>query len=112
MYWFDLLAVQATLKSLLLTTQFKIINSLVISFLLDLTLTSIHDYWRNHSFDLTFVSKVVSLLFHMLSCFVIAFLPRIKCLLNFMAAVTICSDLGAPQNKVCHCCHCLPIYLP
>ena len=29
-----------------------------------------------------------------------------------MAAVTICSDLGAPQNKVCHCCHCLPIYLP
>ena len=76
MYWFDILAVQATLKSLLLTTQFKIINSLAISFLLDLTLTSIHDYWRNHSFDLTFVSKVVSLLFHMLSCFVIAFLPR------------------------------------
>ena len=29
-----------------------------------------------------------------------------------MATVTICSDFGAPQNKVCHCCHCFPIYLP
>ena len=28
-----------------------------------------------------------------------------------MAAVTICSDFGASRNKVCHCCHCLPIYL-
>ena len=31
---------------------------------------------------------------------------------NFMAAVTICSDSGAPQNKACHCFHCFPIYLP
>ena len=29
-----------------------------------------------------------------------------------MAAVTICSDFGAPQNKVCHRFHCFPIYLP
>ena len=29
-----------------------------------------------------------------------------------MAAVTICSDFGALQNKVCHCFHCFPIYLP
>ena len=29
-----------------------------------------------------------------------------------MAAVTICSDFGAPQNKVSHCFHCIPIYLP
>ena len=28
-----------------------------------------------------------------------------------MAAATICSDLGTPQNKVWHCFHCLPIYL-
>ena len=39
------------------------------------------------------------------------------CLFNLyseqiMAAVTICSDFGAPQNKVSHCFHCLPIYLP
>ena len=31
---------------------------------------------------------------------------------NFMAAVTICSDFGAPQNKVSHCFYCFPIYLP
>ena len=29
-----------------------------------------------------------------------------------MAAVTICSDFGAQENKVCHCFHCCPIYLP
>ena len=29
-----------------------------------------------------------------------------------MAAVTICNDFGAPQNKVCHHFHCFPIYLP
>ena len=29
-----------------------------------------------------------------------------------MAAVTICNDFGPPQNKVCHCFHCFPIYLP
>ena len=29
-----------------------------------------------------------------------------------MAAVPICSDFGAPQNKVSHCFHCFPFYLP
>ena len=29
-----------------------------------------------------------------------------------MAVVTICSDFGAHDNKVCHCFHCFPIYLP
>ena len=33
------------------TPQFKSINSLVLSFLYSPTLTSIHDYWRNHSFN-------------------------------------------------------------
>ena len=31
---------------------------------------------------------------------------------NFMAAIPICSDFGAPQNKVSHCFHCFPFYLP
>ena len=47
----------------------------------------------------------------MLSRLVITFLPRSKCL-NFMAAVTICSDFGSKENKVCHYFHCFPIYLP
>ena len=46
----------------------------------------------------TFVGKVMSLLFNILSKFVIAFFPRSKTL-NFMAAVTICSDFGAPKIK-------------
>ena len=33
------------------TSQFKSINSLALSFLYSPTLTSIHDYWKNHSFD-------------------------------------------------------------
>ena len=44
---FDLLAVQETLKSHL--QQFKSINSSALSFLYSPTLTSIHDYWKNHS---------------------------------------------------------------
>ena len=31
---------------------------------------------------------------------------------NFMAAVTVCSDFGAQENKGCHYFHCFPIYLP
>ena len=45
----------------------------------------------------TFVGKVMSLLFNMLSRLVITLLPKSKCL-NFMAAVTICSDFWAPQK--------------
>ena len=59
----------------------------------------------------TFLNKVMSLLFNTLSRFVIAFLPRSKSS-DFMAAVTICSDFGAQVNKICHCFHCFPIYLP
>ena len=45
----------------------------------------------------TFVGKVMSLLFNMLSRLVITFLLRSKRLLNFMAAVTIHSDFGAQK---------------
>ena len=79
--WFDLLAMQGTLKSSP-APQFKRINALVLSFVYSQTLTSIHDHWKNHSFDWqTFVSKVMSLLFNMLSRLVTAFLPRSKHLL-------------------------------
>ena len=53
-----------------------------LSFLYSPTLTSIPDYWKNHSFDelccWTFVGKVMSLLFNILSRLVIIFLPRSK----------------------------------
>ena len=50
--WFDLLAVQGTLKNLP-APQFKIINSSVLSFLYGPALTSIYDDWKNHSSDYT-----------------------------------------------------------
>ena len=50
MNWLDLLAVQGALKSSP-TPQFKSIHFFVLSFLYSTTLTSIHDYWKNHSFD-------------------------------------------------------------
>ena len=50
MDWLDLLAGQGILESSQ-TPQFKSISSSVLSFLYSPTLTSIHDYWKNHSFD-------------------------------------------------------------
>ena len=47
---FDLLAVQGT-QQFSSTPSFKSINSLMLSFLYSPTLTSIHDYWKNHRFD-------------------------------------------------------------
>ena len=49
--WLDLLAVQETLKGSSPTPQFKSINSSAFSFLYSPTLTSVHDYWKNKSFD-------------------------------------------------------------
>ena len=78
-------------------SKFESISSLVLSLPHGSIRTSVHDY------------KVLSLLLNMLSRLVITFLPRSK-RLNFMAAVTICSDFGAPRNKVWHYFYCFPIY--
>ena len=51
MDWLDLLAVQETLQESSPTQQFKSINSSVLSFLYSPTLTTIHEYWKNQSFD-------------------------------------------------------------
>ena len=105
MEWLDLLAVQGTLKSLL---QHHSSKASVLwrsaFFIVQLYMTS------GKTIALTrwiFVVKVMSLLFNMLSKLVIAFLPK-HLSFNFMAAVTICSDFGAKENKVCHCFHCFP----
>ena len=54
----------------------------MLSLLFGLILTSIHDYWKNQSFDsMDIAGTVMSLLFNMLSRLVIAFLPKRKHLL-------------------------------
>ena len=51
----------------------------MLSFLYSPPLTSIYDYWKTIALTTqTFVDKVMSLLFNMLSTLIIAFLPRIK----------------------------------
>ena len=98
MDWLDLLAVRGTLNCLL-QHQFESINSSVLSFFNSPALTSIDDYWKNHTLTRqNSVSKVMSQLFSMLSILVIAFLPRSKHLLiSCLQSVTICRDFGAPQ---------------
>ena len=49
--WLDLLAVQGTLQESSPAPQFESINSSALSLLYGPTLTSTHDYWKNHSFD-------------------------------------------------------------
>ena len=84
--WFDLLAVQDSQESSP-APQFESISSSALSLLHGPTLTSIHDYWKNPIALIiwTCFSKVMPMLFNMLSRFVIAFLPGSKHL-NFMVA--------------------------
>ena len=112
MNWLDLLAVQGTLKSLL---QHHSSKAAILQHSAFFIVQLSHPYMTTGKTIAltrrTFVSQVISLLFNMLSRLVIAFLPGSKCI-NFMAAFTICSDFGAQKNKVSHCFHCFPIYLP
>ena len=82
--WFDLLAKESPKDSPESSPipQFKSINSLELSLSYGSTLTSIHNYWKNHSVDYRHLcQQVMSLLFNMLSTLVIAFLSRSKSLL-------------------------------
>ena len=78
--WFDLLSVQGTLKSLFQHHSSKVsILQCSAFFIIQLF---IHDYWKTTALTRwTFVIKVMSLLFNMLSRLIIVFLPRSKCLL-------------------------------
>ena len=108
MDWLDLLAVQMNLKSILQHHSSKA-SILWRSAFCIVQLTHLY-MTTGKTTDLTrwtFVGKVMSLLFNMLCRLVTTFLPRSKHL-NFMAAITICSDFGAQKNKVSHCFHCFP----
>ena len=81
------------------STTIKSINSWALNLLYGPTLTSVNDYWKNHSFDFYDLGwKLMPLLFNMLSSFVIAFLKE-QVSFNFMAAITVHSDFGVQENK-------------
>ena len=99
--------------------QFNSINSLVVSLLYGPVLTSIHDCWKNHSFDYIDLCRQSNVSpFKMLSRFVIAFLLFKSVFLKGVSVFYFhdCShphsDFAAPKNKVSHCFHCFSIYLP
>ena len=112
MDWLDLPAVQGTLKSLLQhhSSKASILRCLHF-FILQLPYPYMTIGKAIALTRWTFVGKVMSLFFNMLSRLVITFLPRSKRLL-ISWLLSICIDFGGPQNKVCHCFHCILIYLP
>ena len=62
--------------------------------------------WSNSHTALTiwtFAGKVISLIFSVLPRFCDSFSSKEQKSVNFMAAVIICSDFGAQENKICHC---------
>ena len=112
MDWLNLLAIQGTRKSLLQHHSSKAsILWCSAFFIVQLS----HPYMTTGKTMAltrwTFVDKVVSLLFNMLSRLVITFLPRSKCLLiSWLQSPS--AVLLDPIKIVSHCFHCFPICLP
>ena len=110
--WFDILAVQGTPKSPVQHHSSKA-SSLRHSafFRVQLSYPYLTTGKTIALTRQTFVGKVMSLLFNMLSRLVITFLPRSKHLLISWLQSPPAVDFRAPPNKVSHCFHCFPIYL-
>ena len=99
MDWLDLLAIQGTLKSL---PQHHSSKASILQCSAFFIVQFSHPYMTTGKAVAltrqTFLGKVMSVLFNMLSRLVITF--------------TICTDFGIQNNKVSHCFHCFPICLP
>ena len=106
--WFDLLAVQETLKSLL---QHRSLKALILWLSAFFIVQLSHPYLTTGKTIAltrrTFAGKVMSLLFNTLSRFLITFLPSSKGLLISWVPSQFWS-----LNKICHCFHFFPRYLP
>ena len=111
--WFDLLTVRQTLKSL---PQHHCPKTSILQCSAFFIVQLSHPYMTTGKTRAltrrTFVGKVMSLLFNMLSRLVITFLPRSKHLLISWLQSASAVILEPLQNKIYHCFHCVPIYLP
>ena len=110
--WFDLLAVQGTLKSLL---QHHSSKASVLQCSTFFTVQLSHPYMTTGKTIAltrwTFTGKVMSLLLNMPSRLVITFIPRSKRpLISWLQSPS--AVILEPKKIVCHCFHCFPIYLP
>ena len=112
MDWLDLLAVQGTLKGLF---QHHSLKAPILwhsaFFIVQLSQSYMTTEKAIVLTRWTFVGKVMSLLFNMLSRLVTTFLPRSKRLLiSWLQSPP--AVILEPRKIVCHCFHCFPIYLP
>ena len=109
--WFDLLAIQGTLESLLQHQSLKAsILQCPAFFMVQLS----HLYMTTQ--------KIIALITLFWQSDISAFLYSVQLYhsfptkeqasFNFTATVTIFSDFGVQRNKVCHCVHFFPFYLP
>ena len=109
--WFDLLAGQRMLKSLLQHHRSK---ALILQHSAFFIVQLPHP---NMTTGKTIALTRQTFLAKQCLCFLIcwyigdSFSSKEQASFNFTAAVTICSDFGSQENKVCHCFHCFPIYL-
>ena len=106
--WFDLLAVQGIPKSFL---QYHSSKASILWHSAFFIVQLSHSYMtteKNHCLyymDLCQQSDISGLVCH-------SFSSKEQASFNFMAAVTICIDFGAPPNQISHCFFCFPIYFP
>ena len=110
--WLDLLAVHGTLKSLLQhhTSKASILRHSAF-FIVQLSIPYMTTRKTMALTRQTFVDKVMSLLFNMMSRLVITFHPRNKCLLiSWLHSPS--EWFWSPKNNVCYCFHYFPIHLP
>ena len=113
MDWLDLLVVQGTLRSLL---QHHNSKASILQRSAFFTVQPSHPYMTTGKTIAltrqTFVGKVMSLFFYMLSRLVITFLPRSKCLLISWLKSPLAVILEPPKLKSDTVPHCFPNYLP
>ena len=111
MDWLDLLAFQETLKGLLQHHSSKASIHWCSAFF---TVQLSHPYMTTGKIIAltrrTFVDKIISLLFNMLSRLIITFLPRSESLLTSWLQSPSAVILEPSQNKFSHYFHCFPIY--
>ena len=113
MDWLDLLAVQGTLESLFQhhSSKASILRRSAF-FIVQLSHPNMTTGKTIALTRWTFVGKLMSLLFNMLSRLVITFLPRSKRLLISWLQSPSAVILEPPKNKVLHSFPCFPIYFP
>ena len=109
--WLDLRAVQGTSRCST-TPQFKTINSSVLSILFGPTLKSIHDYWKNHSFnetELCWHCNVFAFSYAVLVCHRFSSKKQAS-LISWLQPPS--AVILEPKKIVCHCFHSFSVNLP